>query len=601
MLYSRKGHRGKTRKTAIERWPAPSRGWIASQRLVGASPDGAEVLDNYFPTAEGARVRRGSTLHATAGAAVTGLHTYRSGSQELLIATTGTAIYDVSNTADPEDAGTPVLSGFSQGDWSSVQVATAGGEFLLMVNGEEWVMYDGTDWEPVASANTFNLGYDNLSASFAFGETVTGATSGATAQIWGIAPTSETAGTLKVISISGTFQDNEQITDGAAGDATANIPSGTTPALTVSISGVEEPSHLWNHKSRVWAVRENTLSVYYGGVNAITGSFSEFPLYGIFNDGGAVLFGATISIDSGEGMDDRLVVVTTEGEMAVYGGTDPSSADTWALEGVYRIGRPLGKNAHFKSGGDLVVLTEEGVVSVLKALTMSGESLIQSALSAPIEDAWQSIVARRSLVFPFSVTLWRSQTMLLIGTPTESSSNPQSFVANARTGAWSRYTGWDVQCSAVYQDGLYFGTSSGAIVHAESGGTDLGLPYYATFVPKFSECRNFGDKFLISAKIAVRSPEDVIFRLTGLSNYETSGINVALPSTAENLSTWGTAIWGSSVWGGSGSLVTYSSWQEVSSFGSAISVGVEIGVSRTSAPSIELIEARALYETGSPL
>ena len=79
----------------------------------------------------------------------------------------------------------------------------------------------------------FTLAYDNQTANFTVGETLTGATSGATALITADSD-SGTTGTLTLRAIIGTFIDNEVITDSATGSALAN---GSQVAVNVSLLG----------------------------------------------------------------------------------------------------------------------------------------------------------------------------------------------------------------------------------------------------------------------------------------------------------------------------------------------------------------------------
>jgi len=76
---------------------------------------------------------------------------------------------------------------------------------------------------------TTELAYDAQTANFNVGATLTGGTSTATAII--VADTdSGTTGTLDLVYVKGTFQNNETITDNGStpGSATSNIPSGVT-------------------------------------------------------------------------------------------------------------------------------------------------------------------------------------------------------------------------------------------------------------------------------------------------------------------------------------------------------------------------------------
>lgn len=73
----------------------------------------------------------------------------------------------------------------------------------------------------------YDLQYDNNTADFTAGQIVTGGTSSATARIVAVSDAGA-SGTLSVINISGTFQNDEALTDPLGGAADANIPSGVS-------------------------------------------------------------------------------------------------------------------------------------------------------------------------------------------------------------------------------------------------------------------------------------------------------------------------------------------------------------------------------------
>ena len=94
----------------MQSFPAPTMGWIKNASLMDAPANAAEVLDNWFPTAQGIRMRNGNTLHATIGAAVKSLFAHRSGGTETLFAASASDVYDITSPADPEVAPTADIS-----------------------------------------------------------------------------------------------------------------------------------------------------------------------------------------------------------------------------------------------------------------------------------------------------------------------------------------------------------------------------------------------------------------------------------------------------------------------------------------------------------
>lgn len=586
-------------RSGLVRYPAPKKGWISNSTLVKAPQDAAEVLDNCFPTAQGARLRKGSELHATVGDQVERLFAYNS-TATTLFAATDTKVYDITAPADAEAEGTPDLTGMGSGDWSVQQIATSGGEFILAANGVDYLhRFDGTDWNPTTTAQVNDLDYDALTADFTVGQLLTGGTSGATATIISISPTSATAGTLRLGTISGgPFQDDEAITDGTGGAATANGASASGSAITITGIDTRTVNQLWLFKNRIWMVEEESLSAWYLPADVVGGAATEFPLKSVFNRGGTLLFGAQWSVDAGDGLDDIIVFVTDQGEMAVYQGTDPGS--DFVLSGIYYVGRPLNKHAHFKVGGDLLLVTEDGIVPCSTVISLGREAFLQQSLTYPIEDAWQDVIATRTTSYPITATLWPSRAMLLVGTPKKEGGLNVAFAANARTGAWCRFTGWDVRCSVVADDQLYFGTAGGTVFKAETGGTDGDAQYTAIWLPKFQE-NDVAQKSLRIARFRGRATASYTIQMAGFADYAYDTINATVGSTTESGPLWGTAVWGTDVWGGDGIRQAISEWVVAPAFGVAVAPALAIGVNRDGDPDLEFIALDAVIETGKVL
>lgn len=578
-------------------FPAPTKGWVQSGNITTAGRDQAEVLDNFFPTAQGARLRGGASEYADIGAAVVRMMVYSSTTDDLF-ATTATGIYD----ADRINSGGAAFAdvyGLQSGDWTAVQVSTAGGDYLVMANGSDPVhYYNGSTFFPINGATVNTVSYDALTLAFSVGEAVTGGTSGATATIVSIVQTSATAGALRLGSITGgPFQDNEALTS-AGGAATANGASSVGSSITLTGVSSSNLSQVFLHKSRIWGVEKNSLSVWYLPAASVGGAASELDLGAIFKKGGFISFGASWSLDSGAGLDDVCVIVTTNGEIAVYEGDDPSDANNWRLTGVYEISRPLNKHSYFKAGGDLAVLTEDGIIPVSEALRKDRAALQAVAISYPIEDAWKSAVANRTNDFPITPTLWQSQALLLIGVP---GTGGLAYVANARTGAWCRYTGWDVRCGAVSSDRLYFGTNAGKVMLGQSGGNDDGVAYIGRYVPKFTEGGTSRVKMANHAGVTVKATERPDFRMACFSNYGIGTYPIASPLSTETGDVWGTGVWGTFVWGTGAAEFPFTEWKTVRASGYSLAPVVVVSSNQSTIPAFEILATRLRFEIANPL
>lgn len=541
-------------------------------------------------------MRKGSQKVATIGAACTHITDYVSDTVSKLFATDASSIYDVTSPASVDIAPTASVDSQTNGDWSSLQFATAGGLFLVMVNGADSMQqFDGQSFYPVSTDAVYLLPFDAQTANFTKGDTLTGGTSGATGTIVGIYDAG-TTGTVYLNSVAGTFQDNETITDAHTGSATSNIPSGIGSGRSISGVDTSTLSHVWSYSSRLWFVGAG-FSAWYLSSLSIGGTATEFPLQGVFSRGGELMFGATFSYDAGQGLDDYCVFVTTEGEFALYKG-DPSFAMTKV--GVYNIGRPLHKNASFRAGGDVGILTDDGVNSVQVGIQKDRAGSLGNAITYPIENAWKlAIEERNSGTYAFSCAIWPSKTMLLIGIPASGSQSKISYVSNTRNGAWCRFVGWDIRCLHIYNDKLYFGTRDGYVVEGEVTGADQGVTYSSIVIPKFSDFSNAGEKMALQVRMIARANNSFTPQLFANADYE---VNIPTPLAAnsdEDTNSWDTGVWGTSVWGSASDIkARQSDWQGVDSVGEALAPGLQVTTGRTTAPDVELVALHLVYEGG---
>lgn len=586
----------------IATFPAPLKGLIRNQSLALPKGGGAEVLDNFFPTAEGVRLRKGDARRGSIGGASTHEATYSSAGVEKHFATTTNAIYDVTAPGDPDVAPTPLVSGLLSGDWTSVQFASSARELLVMVNGSDPLHhYDGRTFYPVTNQQIFLLDFDAKTGSFTVGETLSGTTSGASALIVGVVDNG-TTGTIYIREIAnGPFQDNEVVTDAGGGSANANIPVGVEPWLMMTGADTNDLSHVWKFKSRLLFIKRGTTDAYYLPVDAVAGALTKFSLGGVFPSGGVLVSGASWSVNSGGGLEDTCLFFSDKGEVAVYQGSDPSSISTFGLVGVYKIGVPLHKNAMVRAGGDLWVLTDDAVVPLSAMLATTDRSgMKKAAISYPIEELWRQIVnERKGTSFPFTVALWHAETMLVVGVPAFSGLPAYALVCNTRTNAWARYTGWDVRSLAIFDDRLFFGTSTGRIVEGETGGSDQGSNYTGVLLPRFDDFGDPSEKVSVAVRLEARSKFVFTPQLFANSDYE---IDLPLPLNADGVegsNVWDAAIWDESVWGsGSTAKQLISRWESVAAIGHSLSPGLQITSGRTTSPDLEIITLQLMYEPG---
>jgi hypothetical protein len=631
-MYARRQTRPKPLKAEPRKWPAPIAGWVSNRALSDPKSiegPGAAVLDNFFPRATGVALRRGKELYATLvedDLPVLSLFTYRNGSVEQLFGANAEKIYNLSNVPFPsaqelvdDDGdifetetgdtlgwgstdGLEVSEVYTGGDWVVVQFATTGGIYLIGVNGEDTgFIYDGERFYPNVAGGVSRLDYDAEATPFTEGEVVTGGTSSATGAIWRIVEGDPGEGFLLLTDVTGTFQDDETITDAEVGEATANGTQTTAaPGMDFGDLSSADMAFVWAYKNRLWFVQKDSLSAWYLDVDQVGGEATEFPMGGVFANGGSLLFGARWSLESGAegGLSEQNVFVTTTGEVAIYQGDSPDEAETWRIVGVYRIGAPLGKRAYIRGGGDLAIATTVGLVPLSKAISLDVTALNVATVSYKIADAWTDAIRLRG-DSGWQAMIWSENKMAAVAPPDLiGSSSPVLFVSNTETGAWARFTNWHALCLEVYQGQLYFGSPDGKVFKANVGGLDDGEAYSGAVVPLFDDMGTpANSKVGTVARARTRAATRVTDRVDILSDFS---INLppapdATPLTGTN--TWGDGVWGTSQWGSEVPSFINQSWRSAGCIGYSLAPCYQVTSGSVSPIDVELLDLETLHTT----
>lgn len=463
---------------------APIGGLNTQDGLADMPPLDATIMDNTFPRTSDVMVRKGFSNYVTG---ITGkvetLMQYASGSTRALFAAAGTAIYDVTITGT---VGAAVVTAQSNARWQYTNFGTAGGRFLLAVNG----------------ANT-PLNYNG--------------------SIWA-----------------------------------------TTPAIT----GVASATliHVNPFKERLFFIENNTMNAWYLPVSSIGGAASRLDFSTLFKLGGHLMSMGTWTIDGGNGIDDYAVWITSEGEVAVYQGTDPSNSATWALVGVFRLGKPIGRRCMVKLGGDLAVITYDGIVPLSKALR-NDRIDAEIALSNKIRSELSNLSIMHGNKYGWQIILFPSVNMLIVNVPTNENTTSVQYVMNTITGAWCRFTGIYSICFELFNEHIYFGTD-GKVGKFWDTNADAGTMITADIKQAWSYFGRKGQLKKFNMARPVLSTDGVINPVMDMNvDFEDK-----VPSSAPTFSTLSTSAWNTSPWNTTPwtrSLGIQKSWQSVTGLGYA--------------------------------
>jgi hypothetical protein len=253
----------------------------------------------------------------------------------------------------------------------------------------------------------------------------------------------------------------------------------TGPAGTPVVNG-HGLTYVWKYRNRLFFIQGGTMDAWYLNVDSVGGALQKIPLSGAASRGGSLLFGASWSIDAGDGIDDKNVFVTTLGEVLIFTGSNPSDPANWRQEGRYMLSPPLGMNAHVSVGGDLLILTVAGVIPLSQAISKTGGQLDLAMLTRTVRRLWRETVAEKQPM-PWTAKQWDEYGAIFIATPGGDPGNRWCFVANNVTAAWARFS-WDATCWGRIREAMFFGTQDGLVMQANRSGYDDGKPFVCTLV-----------------------------------------------------------------------------------------------------------------------
>mgnify|MGYP003439563970 FL=1 len=357
-------------------------------------------------------------------------------------------------------------------------------------------------------------------------------------------------------------------------------------------------------KHRLWFAQANSMTAWYLPLDSLGGEATPFYLGGIFKQGGYLYEIATWSLDSGAGLDDLTVFISSNGEVAVYTGSDPDDASTWRINSVYLVSPPVGKIPTIDMGGDLIMMTEAGLFPLSKVVQgAAAESLYESALSRNISRTLNSIIHSTSGIITNDWELhnFTSIQTVLISIPDVDGSARQ-YIMNASTGAWAEYR-MDASCFGNMAGSAYFGTGDGRVYrHGNdlymdnigidgTGGTPISCSLMSAF-SYFNSPTAIKHFKLVRPIVQTAVNPGIALGLAIDFSMTADGSGYSPGASAVSTSLWNSAIWDASQWAFTSGM--YRPWTSVTGLGYAASLIMAV---TTSVP-CTIVASEFIFETG---
>jgi hypothetical protein len=489
-----------------------------------------------------------------------------------LFSVAGDTIYE-----SAQNPSLPVFSGLNSDKLQFVNLTNTAGHFLVACNGVDPTMiYDGTRWFFVATTTTAQTissitrgGPGFLTATLTTAS-AHGLVTGNRVTISGAIPT-QFNGTY-VITVTSNTSFTYTMPINPSGDATT-VGSYTTIGITGVNSNRFVNVNLF--KNRLYFTEKDSLSCWYLDVDAIGGPASPLYFGGIARNGGFLQAMGTWTLDAGQGADDYAVFVTSMGEVIVYNGTDPDNAETWLLKGVWQLGQTFSRRCFFKWAGDLLLLTQDGLVPLASAL-QSSRLDPRINLTDKIFYAVSQAATIYANSFGWQINYFASENMLILNIPI--ANGIEQYVMHGITKSWSRFTGIQAYCWEVSGDSeIHFG-GNGIVGNFYQANSDDGNNITAAAQQAYSYFDAPGQlKRFTMVRPILQSGGGVPNVFCGLSTDFDTQDNIGQVSfnpEARNDGVWDNSTWDNANWGGG--LTTTKIWQGVTGIGFTGSISLNV-------------------------
>jgi hypothetical protein len=457
--------------------PPPIKGLsLRDQTTVGKDPMKAPILDNWVIEEDKITCRPGiKFIHNRGSAAIWHLVPYY-GPGQTLAAASNHELWDAQN-------GTVLKSGFTSDDWYWTAFSNLGQhDFTVLVNGADGVwswsggyvpagttvnvvsVSDATQAVVTVAAADIDKFHDGMIVTFA----------GATGTGWvnlngahSVSSVGTPANTFKVITV-----DTSTATGASPAGITA-VPQGSMVKETVTApSGatwinVDQFQIVTSHMNRLWFADNSNLALFYLPIQQKSGEVKVLPLNALFRRGGSIRAVYTWTIDGGAGLDDQLVVFTTNGECAIFNGTDPDTPDAWGLTGVFRFDSPMSKHSVANYGGDLYVLISTGLVPMTTMIRSETEQLGQ--YDKDVSTLFSKISDYHRFNFGWQVLLDHTTGRMICNLPLGADNSYQQMVRFMPNPIWASWSAIPSRCWNWISNQLFIGDDHGNVYQMAKG------------------------------------------------------------------------------------------------------------------------------------
>lgn len=523
---------------------------LASTQAVGGFST-ATILTNFVVEDDCIKVRSGYRKLASRGTAPVWCLVPWYGSPNAVAAASGGELWNAQN-------GNRIKGGFTSDNWHWTAFSNLGEyDYTVMVNGADGVwswngdltddLYGDIPGTNLTSANpaVVTVGAGDI-GKFAIGQVVF--VSGA------VGPgTLKANGYRKITVIAGNNLTLDVDTTGGATQASGVLINPSTGLIKEEVTC---PTATWvspntlqivvAHMNRLFFADNSNLAFYYLPLQQKSGALKVFPLNAVFRRGGTIRAMYTWTVDGGAGMDDKLVIFSTNGECVIYKGIDPDT--DFSLDGIYRFDSPMSKHSVAQYGGELYVLISTGLVPMSTMLRAETERLGQS------ERGVTSLFLDNAIAYRsdqgWSTFLNPSSGRMFVNQPQGAPNRYRQMIRHMPKAVWTTWVNIPARCWNWLDPYVYFGDDSGNTyemhpTHLSDAGNGIRVDVQLAW----NAFKTSADKHFKGVTTYYSSDGDVHPTIDIKTGYDSSEPENTpdIGNTAEGAD-WNTAVWNDDYW-----------------------------------------------------
>lgn len=329
----------------------------------------------------------------------------------------------------------------------------------------------------------------------------------------------------------------------------------------LSVTGVTASSlvHVASFKNRLWFTEKASGRGWFLATNAIAGAATSQNFGARFKAGGELVGLYNWTYDGGAGIDDSLVAISSGGDVLVYQGTDPSSASTFGLKGVWNVGAvPAGRTIASDIGGDLLVMTRSGILPMSRLVLASTQGDQSQYATGKIANLWNKCMLTRSAYRGWQMVQSPEDATLIVIVPNGEAAASDQFVMSIHAKVWSQYRDLGMgNCAATYDGKVWYGTIDGKIriMDGYTDGRTIADPTTTTpitysLLTAFSNLGTPNQKRLHRVRPTfVSETAYPTYKVQARYRWSVSEADAPTAGVTGGASDWDTAVWDTSLWG----------------------------------------------------